>query len=86
VFVMGIGSMDFNELNGIASDPDSKHVQLLASFDDMPGFVDRLRLVTCEAPQLIVPGLPWADYLGILEGRRKELCHYGCHPNLKIRL
>ena len=48
VFVIGVGNLDINELNFIASSPQDQHVFLLDSFNDIAGFVDRLSAISCD--------------------------------------
>ena len=49
VYTVGIGNIDINQLNFIASDPDSEHVFILRSFLDAAGFVDALSVTTCDS-------------------------------------
>ena len=52
VYALGIANPDINELQLIASDPDSEHVFLLNSYNDAAGFVDFLSIQTCDSKLL----------------------------------
>jgi hypothetical protein len=56
VYALGIANPDVEELQFIASDPDSEHVFLLNSYNDAAGFVDFLTIQTCDTPAIIDPG------------------------------
>ena len=49
VYALGIANPDVEELQFIASDPDSEHVFLLNSYNDAAGFVDFLSIQTCDS-------------------------------------
>ena len=49
VYALGIANPDVQELQFIASDPDSEHVFLLNSYNDAAGFVDFLSIQTCDS-------------------------------------
>ena len=48
VFSVGVGRASVNELNEIASDPDSTHVFHVARFNDISGWVDKISSVSCN--------------------------------------
>lgn len=52
VYALGIANPDIDELQFIASDPDSEHVFLLNSYNDAAGFVDFLSIQTCDSKLL----------------------------------
>lgn len=49
IYSVGIASYDIDELNLIASDPDSEHVFLLQSYTDAASFVQLLSGTTCDS-------------------------------------
>ena len=61
VYALGIANPDVAELQFIASDPDSNHVFLLNSYNDAAGFVDFLRIQTCDS-KLRVHSLHYTTY------------------------
>ena len=71
---MGIGEIDLDELLFIASDPDSRHVFLLDSFNDAPNFVDFLSFTTCDGEWQVctIEGEATPD-IGTLEGRNPKM-------------
>lgn len=52
VYTVGIGNIDEQELQLIASDPDDEHVFILSSFNDAAGFVNFLSVTACESKSL----------------------------------
>ena len=55
VYAIGIGNINKNELQLIASDPDDEHVFLLTGYNDVAGFVEILSVATCDSKSFIVP-------------------------------
>ena len=51
IYSVGIANYDIDELNLIASDPDSEHVFLLQSYSDAASFVQLLSGTTCDSKQ-----------------------------------
>jgi len=49
IYSVGIANYDIDELNLIASDPDSDHVFLLQSYTDAASFVQLLSGTTCDS-------------------------------------
>ena len=49
IYSVGIANYDLDELNLIASDPDSDHVFLLQSYTDAASFVQLLSGTTCDS-------------------------------------
>ena len=49
IYSVGIANYDIDELNLIASDPDSEHVFLLQSYTDAASFVQFLSGTTCDS-------------------------------------
>ena len=53
VVVFGIGTwIDWNELNGIASDPHNSTVFVVGSYTQLPSLVDRIRQAICDGQLL----------------------------------
>ncbi len=48
VYAIGIGNINRNELQFIASDPDDQHVFILQNYLDAAAFVDFLTVKTCD--------------------------------------
>ena len=53
IYSVGIANYDLDELNLIASDPDSEHVFLLQSYSDAASFVQLLSGTTCDSKKHI---------------------------------
>ena len=54
IFSIGVGhNVNPSELNTIATDPDSTHVFLMNSFNDLAGWVDKLSAVSCDGKCII---------------------------------
>ena len=49
IYSVGVANYDIDELNLIASDPDSEHVFLLQSYTDAASFVQLLSGTTCDS-------------------------------------
>ena len=49
VYAIGIGNINRDELQLIASDPDDEHVFILSNYLDAAGFVDILSVTTCDS-------------------------------------
>ncbi len=48
VYAIGIGNINRDELQFIASDPDDQHVFILRNYLDAAAFVDFLSITTCD--------------------------------------
>lgn len=55
IFVIGVGSVNSEEINAAASDPDCTHVFLLSSFNEMDSLIYQIQKSACRAVLQITP-------------------------------
>ncbi|XP_025113984.1 uncharacterized protein LOC112576009 [Pomacea canaliculata] len=58
IFVIGVGDVDRNELESLASNPVCTHVQQLTDYQDLDLILSDIRQMSCEAPVVVQEGHP----------------------------